>query len=147
MSDQFVEALHNRLNAGGRTERGERAHDGDGTAPVSAWWAEFVDVVGQKVGAWNERQAPRPPINFTRQPDGSVHVWHRSAEATFTRTGDSVHVATRLGEQPARETIVSVRTGGDEPVVAILEGIELATPTAAAEHLLTPVLVETFTRP
>ena len=99
------------------------------------------------MGAWNERQAPWPPINYTKQPNSATHVWHVSAEATFTRDGDAVRVWTRLGANPGRETILTMRIVTDGNVVAFADGDELRTPVAAAEHVLGPVFVETFAKP
>jgi hypothetical protein len=107
----------------------------------------IVEVLSQKVGAWNERQAPRPPLIFTKQANGAVHVWHRSAEATCAPDGDAIRVATRLGAEPKREAILAMRMASEGNVVALADGDELRTPAAAAEHVLTPVLVETFAKP
>jgi hypothetical protein len=95
----------------------------------------------------NERQAPRPPLNFTKQTDGAVQVWHRNAEATFARDGDAIRVVTRLGAEPRRQAILAVRIADDGNIVAVADGDELRSPAAAAEHVLTPVLVETFAKP
>jgi hypothetical protein len=147
MSDPFIDALRERLNnaagpgASGRQDNPERA------AALTGWWEEFVDVLGQKVGAWNERQAPRPPINFTKSASGAVHVWHRSAEATFVRDGCAIQVSTRLGAEPAGETIVTLQVLSAGNVLAVTDGDQLRSPTAAAEHLLTPLLVKTFANP
>ena len=143
MSDPFIDALHNRLKTADATYA-DGAHEGARAVGINRWWGEFVEVLGQKVGAWNERQVPEPPINFTKRANGDVQVWHRSADATFTRTGDGVTVSTRLGTQPRRESILDLRIAHDESVVAMFDGEELATASGAAEHLLTPVLVETF---
>ena len=143
MSDPFIDALHDRLKAAGATSH----DDGDRSAAVDRWWAEFVEVLGQKVGAWNERQAPHTPLNFTKQADGAVHVWHRSAEATFARSGNTIRVTTRLGAQRGREANLDVEIARDQHLIALLDGEELATPSAAVEHLLTPLFVETFTKP
>jgi hypothetical protein len=147
VSDPFVDALHDRLTraAASGADRGEE--DVTRAAALTRWWDEFVEVVGQKVGAWNERQAPRPPLNFTRQANGAVHVWHRSAEATCAREGDAIRVTTRLGAEPTREGLLAMRIPADGKVVAVADGAELDTPTALAEHILTPLLVKTFAKP
>jgi hypothetical protein len=144
MSDPFIDALHERLKsasgAGGSVDRSDGA-------TLTQWWEDFVDALGQKVGAWNERQAPSPPLNFSKQTNGAVHVRHRSAEATFTRDGDAVRVSTRLGAEHGKDAILAMRIAADGDVVALVDDDELRTPAAAAEHVLTPVLVETFARP
>jgi hypothetical protein len=147
MSDPFIDALHDRLTRAGAGGGGGGEDDGARAAALTQWWEAFVEVLGQKVGAWNERQAPRPPLNFTKQPNGVVKVWHRSAEATFARDGDAIRVSTRLGAEPGREAILAMRIPSEGNVVALADGDELRTPAAAAEHLLTPVLVETFAKP
>jgi hypothetical protein len=148
MSDPFIDALHDRLTQARADTAAPEEHDRERRVAVRRWWEEFVEVLGQKVGAWNERQAPRSPLNFTRQADGAVHVWHRCAEARFARDGDAMRVSTRLGvESAAREAVLALRAGSEGHVVALANGEELRTPTAAAEHLLTPVLVETFAKP
>jgi uncharacterized protein YfaA (DUF2138 family) len=143
MSDPFIDALHDRLKsgAGGAGGSDNAGHDADALA---RWWQEFVDVLGQKVGAWNERQAPKPPLNFTKEANGRVHVWHRSAEATFIRDGDAVRVLSRLGADQERETSFTMRVAADGNVVLLSADEELRSPAAAAEHALTPVLVATF---
>ena len=145
MSDPFIDALHARLSssAGARVPGGQD----DDTPALTAWWNQFVDVIGQKVGAWNERQAPRPAINFTKHPNGDVHVWHRSAEVMFARDGNGSRVSTRLGAAPPRSVTVALRVGPDGSVVALAGGAELSSATATAEHFLTPVLIETFATP
>jgi hypothetical protein len=145
MSDPFIDALHDRL----KTATGDagREQDSERDAALARWWEEFVEVLGQKVGAWNERQAPRSPLNFTKQANGAVHVWHRSAEVTCAPDGDAIRVATRLGAEPKREAILAMRMASEGNVVALADGDELRTPAAAAEHVLTPVLVETFAKP
>jgi hypothetical protein len=147
MSDAFIDALHARLTTAGAASADRRAPDGHHTVAIARWWEEFVDVLGQKVGAWNERQAPRPPIHFTKQADGAVHLWHRSAEAAFSRDGHAVRVVTTLGTDPERRAVLTVRLGPEGNVLAMADGYELHTPAAAAEHVLTPVLMETFARP
>ena len=96
---------------------------------------------------WNERQAPRPPINFTKQENGAAHLWHRSAEATFTRDGDAVSVLTRVGAEPERQAILAMRIAAERNVLALADDTELRTSAAAAEHVLTPLLVETLAKP
>lgn len=103
MSDPFVDALHDRLSG---STAGTDHSEQNTEAALTAWWVEFVEVLGQKVGAWNERQAPKPPLNFTRRADGAVHVWHRSAEGTFVRRGDEVRITTRLGGEHQPETLL-----------------------------------------
>lgn len=146
MSDPFIDALHDRLTTASSPGAQREPHAPRAVA-LTRWWEEFVDVLGQKVGAWNERQAPRPPINFTKQVDGAVHVWHRSAEATLTRDGETVRVSTRLGTQPPSEVALAIKSGPEGHVVALVDGAELRTPSATAEHILTPILVETFANP
>jgi hypothetical protein len=146
MSDPFIDALHDRLTRADATGPAERDRDGEREAALTRWWEEFVDLLGQKVGAWNERQAPRQPINFTRHASGRVDVWHRRAEATFSRDREGIRVSTRLGTE-LREVTLAMRTGPDGNIVALADGDELRTPVAAAEHALTPVLVETFVNP
>jgi hypothetical protein len=145
MSDPFVDALHDRLTASGSpvTESGDRRTH----ALADRWWGEFVEVLGQKVGAWNERQAPLPPINFTRGPDRAVHVWHRSAEVTLAREGDAIRVSTRLGTTSAGPALLHLRTDTDGTVVASVDGHEMTSAASAAEHVLTPVFTEAFLEP
>jgi hypothetical protein len=142
MSDPFIDALHDRLTSGSSTG-GQHENDHERSA-ISRWWDGFADVLGQKVGAWNERQAPRPPINFTRREDGAVHIWHRNAEATFTHAGHSIRASTRFGFDPAREILIELQLAGDGQIVAKADGQEMSSATAAAEQLLTPVLAEAF---
>jgi hypothetical protein len=40
-----------------------------------------------------------------------------------------------------------MRIAADGTVVAFVDDLELRTPSAAAEHVLTPLFVETFARP
>jgi hypothetical protein len=143
MSDPFIDALHDRLTSAGSTG-GQHENDQERSAAMFRWWNEFADVLGQKVGAWNERQAPRQPINVTRRADGAVHIWHRSAEATFTRAGHSIRASTRLGPDPTRESLIELRLVGDGQTVAKADGKDMPSATAAAEQLLTPLLVEVF---
>jgi hypothetical protein len=147
MSDPFIDELHDRLKSAvaGGAAAGE--DDDQRAAALARWWEEFVDVLGQKVGAWNERQAPRPPVNFTKQPNGAVHVWHRSAEARFARDGGAIRVSTRLGAEPEQEAVLAMRTPVEENNVRLVDRDELRTPTAVAEEVLTPVLVATFEKP
>ena len=147
MSDPFIDALHDRLTRARASGAGGGEDDAERAAALTRWWEEFVDVLGQKVGAWNERQAPRPPLNFTKQADGAVHVSHRSAEARFARDGDAIRMSTRLGAEPEREAILAMRVRSEGNVVALVDGDELRSPTAAAEHVITPVLVATFAKP
>jgi hypothetical protein len=144
MSDPFIDALHDRLKS---AADGARGLVGFGAAALTEWWENFVDVLGQKVGAWNERQAPKPPLNFTKEGSGRVHIWHRSAEATFIRDGDAIRVSSRLGTEPEREAVFMMRVAADGNVFLSGADEELRTPAAAAEHVLTPVLVQTFSAP
>ena len=145
MSDPFIDALHAELS--GSSPAGlTLPQDGHGSA-LLRWWEQFVDIVGQKVGAWNERQAPRPPVNFIRQANGDVQVWHRAAEATFGRTGDVMQVVRRLGTGPRTTVVATLQVHPDGTVVALLDGAEFHTATATAECLLTPLLRATFASP
>ena len=149
MTDPFIDALHDGLTRAGRTSSGAGGDDDPAqrAVTITQWWDEFVDVLGQKVGAWNERRAPHPPINFTKQASDLVHVGHRSAEATLSRDGDAVRVTTRVGTAPSQEAMLAIRILSDGNVVAVSDREELRTPAAAAEHVLTPVLVATFANP
>jgi hypothetical protein len=144
MSDPFIDALHDRLKSGANGAGGPVGVD---AAAFTEWWENFVDVLGQKVGAWNERQAPKPPLNFSKEGGGRVLVWHRSAEATFIRDGDAIRVSSRLGSEQLQEAVFMMRVAAEGNVVLSGADEELRTPAAAAEHVLTPVLVQTFSAP
>jgi hypothetical protein len=60
MSDPFIDALHERLTAA-RTPAADAGKRMAHSAALAGWWNEFDGVIGQKVGAWNERQGLRPP--------------------------------------------------------------------------------------
>ena len=150
MSDQFVNDLIKELTeAAGVTTAGAPGHSDSPHGPVEGanvqWWLEFIDILGQKVGAWNEQGASDGVVNFTRQEDGSAYIFHRSAEAHLTLEDDRIVAHTRFGAEPkSRRILLELVSAPDGTVVARADTQTLASPMAAAEHVIRPILVHAF---
>lgn len=144
MSDPFIDRLHDRLGAD-RQQRGEGHEERRFADAKDQWWAQFIDVLGQKVGAWNEKGHPGGPVNFTKRTSGGAQVWHPTAEAELRLEGDRVLANARFGTaQPVEGTLIQLSDGSDGRIVAVADNEPLHSPTEAAEKVITPILTHVF---
>ena len=144
MSDPFVDELFTTLsNQRGAAASGPGAGSGAVPVPIAEWWREFVDVLGQKVGAWNERSGAAP-VNFTRHEDGSASLSHGRAEWRAVLDGTAVTIQESLSPAAERRARIIRLSLEDGTVSASTDGEQLSTPRAAAELVVTPLFTVVF---
>ena len=149
-TDPFVDALFDKLDterqktlnlATSASERRERV-----TAAARVWWDEFCQVLDHKVTVWNAKAAPDARLTCTRNPTGSIQLWHRAVEAEFTLAEVRVVMTGRIGNTRPRESPFIEFNEARGRVAAILTGENSAkSPAEAADHLLAPILTQAFT--
>ena len=146
MPDPFIDDLRNRLQAeDAHGTAGEHGPPSSFAVLKQRWWEEFIDVLGQKVGAWNERAgSSRTPVNFTRKPDESALIWHAHAEASLRLRENHVVVDARLRAARVEGKLMELHDAGNGVVLASLDGETFASPTEAAEQVITPILAAVF---
>jgi hypothetical protein len=149
MSDPFIDKLYGELEVSrglrdAASARAEQRH-GRYAAARAEWWDRFVDVLGQKVGAWNERNRAGTPVNFTKAADGSVHVSHPNAELTLRLEGDKVFAKPRFGDaRTAAASLIQLTEDARGQLRVMADEAPVESPSAAAEKILQPILVKTF---
>ncbi len=148
MSDQFVDELFAKLHADQQealTKAATATHARERIAGAAGiWWEEFCRIVEDKVNAWNVKAAAGAHVSWTKNPTGSVRLWHRSVEAELRLAEARVVMTGRVGETRPRESpfIEFHETRGT--VNAILADNTATSPAAAAEHLLGPIFTRAF---
>ncbi len=151
MTDQFIDNLFDDLRAERQRDLTEAAgqHGRRQAFEVAKqrWWDEFIDVLGQKVGAWNEKDPMAAPVNFTKQDSGGAHIWHKNAELELRLYGGQVLANARVGSAGLREEIaIELEDAGNGQVRARYGGETLTSPTTAAEKVIAPLLAAAFRR-
>ena len=148
MGDQFIDGLYNELLGAQRRDMTAAPHPDQERQFDTAkqrWWAEFIDVLGQKVGAWNEKGVAGGPVNFTKRPSGGVYLYHPNAEAELRLEADQVMAIARFGNAaPTEGPVIQIQDLGGGRLAATSEGKHLESPTAAAEEVIRPILVQAF---
>jgi hypothetical protein len=150
MSDKFIDELYDNLERDRQAELTKAATDTERRqrleAARHAWWLEFVEDLGHKVGAWNEKLPTNSPVNFTKRENGHVLISHRVADADLRLQGDGVLVRARLGGRESSGEGPLIQFGHDAEwnLVVTSEGQQIATPTAAAEKVIEPLLRKVF---
>jgi hypothetical protein len=151
MPDKFIDNLFNELSAERQRDLTEAAghHDRRQAFEVAKqqWWQDFIDVLGQKVGAWNEKDPLAAPVNFTKRDSGGAHIWHKNAEVELRLYGGQVLANARIGSAALREEIlIELEDTGDGHVRATSRGETFTSPTTAAEKVIAPLFAAAFRR-
>jgi hypothetical protein len=148
MSDQFVDGLFARLHA----ERQETLTKA-ATATLSrerlaeaarAWWDEFCQILERKVDAWNAKDATDARVTCTRNPSGSLMLWHRTVEAELRLAAPRVVMTGRVGDTTPRESPFIEFHEVRGSVAPVLDGHAVKSPADAADHVLGPIFTRAF---
>ena len=149
MTDQFVddlfETLHTErqkalIQAASATQRRERVAEA-----ARIWWDEFCQILERKVDAWNAKDEPDVRVTYTRNPSGSILLWHRNVEAQLSLAEVRVVMTGRIGDTQPRQSPFIEFNEARGSVVAVLAGENGAkSPSEAADHLLAPILTRAF---
>jgi hypothetical protein len=148
MSDQFVDDLFAKLQAE-RQETVTRAATATQSRERVAeaarvWWDEFCQGVERKVEAWNAKDGTDARVTCTRNPSGSMMLWHRSVEAELRLAESRVVMTGRVGETAPRESPFVEFSEARGSVAAVLNGHTVKSPAEAADHLLAPIFTRAF---
>lgn len=148
-ADAFVDALFEKLDTDRQklvTQAAIASQSRERVALAArAWWDEFSQVLERKVAAWNAKDAPDARVTFTRNPSGSMTLWHRSVEAELSLADTRVVMTGRIGPTRPRESPFIEFSEARGGVGAILAGEGTTkSPNDAADHLLGPILSHAF---
>jgi hypothetical protein len=148
MSDQFVDELFAKLHADRQEALAKAAsatHSRERIAEAAGvWWEEFCRIVEDKVNAWNVKGAAGAHVSWTKNPTGSVRLWHRSVESELRLAESRVVMTGRVGETRPRESPFIEFHEARGGVSAILADNSATSPAVAAEHLLGPIFTRAF---
>jgi hypothetical protein len=149
VTDQFVDDLFEKLH----TEKQEmiakaaiasRSRERVAEA-ARVWWDEFCQILERKVDAWNAKDEPDARVTYTRNPSGSILIWHVGVEAELSFVEARVAMTGRIGPTRPRQSPFIDFNEARGSVVAILAGENGAkSPSEAADHLLAPILTRAF---
>jgi len=148
MSDQFVDELFAKLHADRQdalTKAASATHSRERVADAARiWWEEFCGIVEAKVNAWNVKGAADAQVSWTKNPAGSVRLWHRTIESELRLTESRVVMTGRVGETRPRESPFIEFHEARGGVNAILADNTATSPAVAADHLLGPIFTRAF---
>lgn len=148
MSDQFVDELFAKLQADRQDALAKAAtatHSRERIAAAAGiWWEEFCRIVEDKVNAWNVKGTDGASVSWTKNPDGSVRLWHRSVEAELRLAEPRVVMMGRVGETRPRESPFLEFHEARGGVSAVLADTTARSPAEAADHLLGPIFTRAF---
>ena len=147
MPDPFIDRLYEQLVAehtGGHS--GPPTSDDGDAAAIQTWWAQFADVLGQKVGAWNEKRPSAAPVHFTTLGRDRVRIEHTAVDVELRLEHNQVLARSPArGDQRDEQPIFRLDVAGTGNVVAHPnEAAPLTTATAAAEMVIGPMLTRVF---
>ena len=148
MSDLFVDDLFAKLHADRQealTKAASATQSRDRIAEAAHfWWEEFCRILEAKVSAWNVKDAPGAHVTCTRNPSGSVTLWHRSVEAELRLAEPRVVMMGRIGDTRPRESPFIEFSEARGTVTAALADSAAKSPAEAADHLLGPIFTRAF---
>jgi hypothetical protein len=148
MSDLFVDDLFAKLHADRQealTKAASATLSRERVAEAArCWWEEFCRILEGKVSAWNMKDAAGAHISCTRNPNGSVMVWHRSVEAELRLAEPRVVMMGRIGDTRPRESPFIEFSEARGNVTAVLADSTAKSPAEAADHLLGPIFTRAF---
>ena len=109
------------------------------------WWDQFCQILERKVDAWNAKDEPVARITYTRNPSGSILLWHVGVEAELSFLEARVAMTGRIGPTRPRQSPFIEFSEARGSLVAVLAGENGAkSPSEAADHLLAPILTRAF---
>jgi hypothetical protein len=147
-SDHFVDDLFAKLHAdrqlaltkaASATLSRERVADA-----ARLWWEEFCRIVEDKVSAWNAKDAAGAHVSWTKNPNGSVMLWHHCVEAELRLAEARVVMTGRIGDTRPRESPFIEFNEARGSVTAVLADNTAKSPAEAADHLLGPIFTRAF---
>ena len=147
MADPFIDRLYAHLVAEHTGEPGTpRIGEDRAAAAIHGWWAQFADVLGQKIGAWNEKRPSATPVHFTTFGADRVRIGHVAADLEIRLEHNQVVARPPVRNDQSDERVIfqlELTEAGN--VAANIEGMSPVTsPAEAAEVIIAPILTRVF---